>query len=82
MAFTIDYEEQAGFPMAVAAMLAQAMAGGPLPLDEVPPMLGVNGSGKSLLERHRVAQVTGKGKQRLAKGFLDISLAGASTGIA
>jgi len=66
MAFTIDYEEAAGFPMAVAALLAAAMPNGAEPLSHLPPGLGVNGTGKSLLERHGVVQVTGSGQHRTA----------------
>ena len=65
MAFTIDYEERARFPMSIAAV-SQAMPGATLPLDEVPRILGVNGTGKSLLERHGVVRVTGDRKQRIA----------------
>ncbi len=66
MAFAIDYEELALFPMAMAAMLATSLPSGSRPLAELPPVLGVNGTGKSLLERHGVVQVTGSGRLRTA----------------
>lgn len=65
MAFTIDYEE-ARFPMAVAAILSRAMASESVPLSSVPGVLGIDGSGKSGLERHGIVQVTGKGTAREA----------------
>jgi hypothetical protein len=66
IAFTIDFEERARFPMALAAGLARAMPGGALPLRDVPPFLGVNGAGKSLLERHGIVRVNGEGAHRIA----------------
>lgn len=61
MAFTIDYEEEARFSMAVAALLGQAVSTPSVPLDTLPRVLGVTGAGKSALERHGLVQVSGKG---------------------
>jgi hypothetical protein len=66
MAFTIDFEEEARFSMAVAAILRRAMPTRSVPLGTLPPVLGVDGSGKSGLERHGVVRVTGKGGDRVA----------------
>lgn len=66
MAFTIDYEEQARFAMAVAGMLGRAMPSGSTRLSALPSVLGVNGSGKSALERHGLVRVTGSGHDRVA----------------
>lgn len=67
MAFTIDYEEEALCPMAVGALIARTMRTSSTPLDRLPRFLGVNGSGKSGLERHGVVRVTRNGRRRLAK---------------
>ena len=66
MAFTIDVEERTGFPMGIAAMLAQSMSGPTTPLAALPRLLGVTGNGKSLLERHGLLQVSGTGSAKLA----------------
>jgi hypothetical protein len=67
MAFTIDYEERVGFAMAMADILGRAMPTPSVPLDSLPPVLGVNGSGKSLLERHGIVRVAGKDGKRVAR---------------
>lgn len=59
MAFTIDYEEEASFSMAMAAMLGRAMPTRAVPVESLPRVLGVNGSGKSGLERHGFVRVSG-----------------------
>jgi len=66
MAFTVDFEETTGFPMAMADILRRAMPTTSVRMATLPSILGVNGSGKSLLERHGVVRVTGKGDERLA----------------
>ena len=66
MAFLVDYEDRMPFPMAVAALIAQTMPGGAVPLADVPPVLAVDGAGKSGLERHGVVKVRGRGGQRVA----------------
>lgn len=58
MAFTIDYEGRAGCALSVAALLARAIPGGAVSLGDLPPILGVNGSGRSGLERHRIVAVS------------------------
>lgn len=67
MAFLVDFEDRMPFPMAVAALLAQSMPAGAVPLTDVPPVLGVDGAGTSGLERHGVVEVTGTGGQRVAR---------------
>ena len=62
VAFTIDYEERM-FPMAWSALLASSLPDGSAPMEELPEILGVNGLGKSLLERHGIVKVTGKDKK-------------------
>jgi hypothetical protein len=57
MAFTIDYEDRARFPMAVAAILGRAMPSGAAPMGALPRVLAVDGSGKSGLERHGLVRV-------------------------
>ena len=66
MAFTIDYEERSLFSLAVSATVARCMPDGALALDQVPPILGVNGTGKTSLERHGAVRVTGTGQERVA----------------
>jgi hypothetical protein len=65
MAFTIEYEENAHFPMAIAAKLA-TMPSSAVLMHDLPEALGVNGSGKSFLERHGFVRVTNNNKKRLA----------------
>ncbi len=66
MAFTIDYEEQSSVAMAVAAMLCRTMPTGSTGVSALPTVLGVNGSGRSSLERHGVVSVSGSGNHREA----------------
>lgn len=66
MAFTIDYEEAVGLGLAVVALLGRAMPTGSAPLSALPRVLGVNGSGKSALERHGVVRVTEAWSDRVA----------------
>lgn len=66
MAFTIDYEEAAGLGLAVVGLLGGAMPTGSTPLSALPGALGVNGSGKSALERHGVVRVTEAEHDRVA----------------
>lgn len=67
MAFLVDYEDRMPFPMATAALLAHAMPAGAVPLADVPPVLALDGAGKSGLERHGIVKVTGRGHQRVAR---------------
>ena len=66
VAFLIDYEDRARFPMFAAAQLADTMPAGKVPLVDLPPILGVTGAGKSGLERHGIVRVTGSGDRRIA----------------
>ena len=52
--------------MAVVAMLGRAMPTGAAPLSALPRVLGVNGLGKSALERHGVVRVSEGGDDRVA----------------
>ncbi len=66
VAFTIDVEEQTGFAMGMAAMLARGMPGPTAPLAALPRLLGVTGNGKSLLEHHGLIGVSGTGSAKTA----------------
>ena len=65
-AFTIDVEEQTAFPMGVAAFLARSMPGQSAPLAALPRLLGVTGTGRSLLERHGLLRVRGEASAKVA----------------
>ena len=67
MAFLIDFEDRMPFPMAAAALFVQTMPAGAMRLADVPPVLAVDGSGKSGLERHGVVKVTDSGDRRVAR---------------
>ena len=65
MAFTIAYEELNG-NMLTAALLTKSMPDGSSPLVQLPPILGVDGSGGTGLERHGIVSVEGSGEQAIA----------------
>ena len=66
MAFTIDVEDQTGFPMGMAALLTRAMSAANTPVAALPRLLGVAGNGKSLLERYGLVEVSGAGARMVA----------------
>ena len=66
MAFTIAYEELNG-TMLIATLLAKSMPDGELPLVRLPRILGVDGSGKTGLERHGIVFVEGSGEQAIVQ---------------
>jgi hypothetical protein len=62
LAFGIDYEASPMWPLASTELVVRHLRPTPVPLEDVPGEHGITGNGKSLLERHGVAQVTGGGK--------------------
>jgi hypothetical protein len=64
MAFTIDYEEEALYPMPIVGLLVRTMPTSSASLDALPRVLGVDGSGKPGLERHGLVRVTGASQRR------------------
>jgi hypothetical protein len=66
MAYKIAVEERVLLGVAVVAEIARVMPTGQAPLEDV-AHLGVDGRGKSSLERHGVVTVKGSGKNRVAR---------------
>lgn len=62
VAFTIDYEERHGSSMLVGANLLPLVPDRGLPLDRVPPVFAISGTGQSGLERHGIVKVDAKRK--------------------
>jgi hypothetical protein len=59
VAFAVDYEARPAWPLASTTLVVCHLRPEPMPLAEVPGEHGIAGNGKSLLERHGVAVVTG-----------------------
>ncbi len=66
MAYKVAVEQRVILSIAVAAEIAKVMPSGEAPLEAV-AHLGVDGRGKSGLERHGVVKVSGPGKNRIAR---------------
>jgi hypothetical protein len=66
MAYKIAVEERVILSIAVVAEIAKIMPSGQAPLEDV-AHLGVDGRGKSGLERHGVVKVSGSGNNRVAR---------------
>jgi hypothetical protein len=67
VAFSIDYEARPMWPLASTTLVVQHLRPEPVALDHVPGDHGVAGNGKSLLERHGIAVVTGGTGRTAAK---------------
>lgn len=59
MAFTIDYEATPVWPLASTTLVVRHLRPTPMPLADLAGDHGITGNGRSLLERHGVAVVTG-----------------------
>lgn len=68
VAFQIEYEQQlhGGGTMFGTAALAQAFPTHRVPLADIPPRFGVDGSGKTGLERHGIVRVEAEGGTKTA----------------
>ena len=65
MAFTIDYEDRFPWPLANTANVLCHLSVAPKPLADVPGDHQIAGNGKSLVERHLVAEVTRHGGTKM-----------------
>jgi hypothetical protein len=76
VAFMVDYAEAGGGALVVAEGLVRGFGmKNTVPMNEMPPVLGVNGRGKSGLERHGLVTVRPDPDDRRIKGA-HLSLAG------
>lgn len=65
MAYTIDYEDRFPWPLANTATVLVHLSRDPRPLADVPGDHEITGAGKSLVERHLIAEVTKEGGRQL-----------------